>query len=393
VAGRVLVVGAGVFGAASAVALARRGWRVALCDPGPIPHPLAESTDISKIVRLDYGADADYVALMERALDGWRRWNAGWPAPPFHETGVAFLCRAPMAPGGFEHESHRLLTSRGHRLERLDGAAIARRFPAWAQSRYADGYYNPAGGWAESGRVVERLVAVARDLGVTLHAGLRAARLVERDGRVTGVADDEGRALDADEVVVAAGAWTPRLVPSLAGALRPVGQPVFHLYPADPEPFRAERFPVFGADIARTGYYGFPVSASGVVKIANHGVGRPVDPDSASERTVTPEETARLRAFLDETLPRLARAPVVHTRVCVYCDTRDEHFWIARDPERPGLTVAAGGSGHGFKFAPVVGDLVADAVDDVPDAALAKFRWRTDAHPARGEEAARHHGA
>src|SRR5580700_12061752 len=96
---RVAVVGAGIFGVTAAIALRRRGHEVSLFDPGPLPHPLAESTDISKVVRLDYGHDDGYLALMEEALEGWRRWAAAWDAPLFHEVGVTFLTRAPMAPG------------------------------------------------------------------------------------------------------------------------------------------------------------------------------------------------------------------------------------------------------------------------------------------------------
>ncbi len=369
---RAAVVGGGVFGVTAALALARRGWRVALMDPGPIPHPLAESTDVSKVVRMDYGADEEYAALGERALDGWRRWNERWGAPLYHETGVTFLTRAPMAPGGFEHESHRVLARRGHRLERLDAAAIRARFPAWGPG-WVDGYYNPAGGWAESGRVVARLADEARAAGVDVQAGRRPATVEE---------------IDADRVVVAAGSWTTDLVPRLSGSLRAVGQPVFHLKVEDPTPFAAERFPVFGADIARTGYYGFPVNG-GVVKIANHGIGRAMHPDSA-ERVVGQDETDRLRAFLKECFPRLADCEIVYTRVCVYCDTRDEHFWIARDPDDERLVVAAGGSGHAFKFAPLLGDLIADATDGSDDPVLRKFRWRPQS-AARGEEAARHH--
>ncbi|MFT3767509.1 MAG: FAD-dependent oxidoreductase [Minicystis sp.] len=107
---------------------------------------------------------------------------------------------------------------------------------------------------------------------------------------------------------------------------------------------------------------------------------------------MTPEQEASLRAFLRETFPDLAEAPIVRTRVCVYGDTWDGHFWIAADPDRDGLIVAAGGSGHGFKFAPVMGDVIADAAEGAENPWLGKFRWRPEVHPERGEEAARHQG-
>ena len=94
---RALVIGGGIFGVTAALALRGRGWRVTLMDPGPLPHPDAESTDISKVVRCDYGADLDYTELGERAIEGWQRWNASWTIPRYHETGVAFLTRAPMS--------------------------------------------------------------------------------------------------------------------------------------------------------------------------------------------------------------------------------------------------------------------------------------------------------
>lgn len=378
---RAVIAGSGIFGATAALALARRGHQVTLVDPGPLPHPLAESNDISKVVRLDYGGDPLYTELAERALAGWHAWNAGGPL--FHETGVLFLSRAPLAPGGFEHDSFALLTRRGHRLERLDAAAIAHRFPAYRAGAMVDGYYNPAGGWVEASRVVERVLASATALGVEIRAA--AARAVGDDGRLI-LAD--GSALAADELVIAAGSWTPLLCPWLAGALRPVGQAVFHLRPTDPAPFARDRFPVFGADIARTGFYGFPLH-QGVVKIGHHGPGVPIDMRS-DERPAPAAVEADLRALLADVFPALAGADITYRRLCVYCDTGDEHFWIARDPERPRLTVATGGSGHAFKFAPVLGDLIADAVlgRPIPD----RFGWRPD-RVATGEEAARFRGA
>jgi glycine/D-amino acid oxidase-like deaminating enzyme len=373
----VVVIGGGIFGVTAAVELRARGHAVTLLDPGPLPHPLAESTDLSKVVRIDYGADVEYTELGERSLDGWRRWNRDWPTARFHETGVAFLSRAPMVPGGFEHESFALLSRRGHRLERLDAAAIARRFPAYRPGALVDGYTHAEGGWAESGAVVADLVAIARASGVIVRS-CRVDR-IDDDGVIA-----DGERVAADSIVACAGAWITQLVPELAGVLHAIGQPVFHLVPPDPSRFEAARFPVFGADIARTGYYGFPL-ASGVVKIANHGTGIAMSPDEP--RAVTAEQTAALRALCADVFPSLAGAPIAASRLCVYGDSRDGHFWIARHPERPNLTIACGGSGHAFKFAPVLGGLIADAMLGVP--VSSRFRWRPEIADATRGDAAR----
>jgi glycine/D-amino acid oxidase-like deaminating enzyme len=366
-----------------------RGYRVTLFDPGPLPHPLAASTDISKAVRLDYGADGDYTALMERALEGWRRWNRDWPEQLFHEVGVLFITRAPFQPGGLEYESYQLLRQRGHPLERLNIEMIQASFPAWRASGFQHGYYNPHGGYAESGRAVAQLLRLAEASGVELRAGQAFARLHEHGSRVAGLITAGGEVFPADRVLLAAGAWTQFLLPSLKGVLRSNGMPVWHLKPERVELFRAERFPVFSADVSQTGYYGFPINREGVVKIAHHGPGRELHPESP-QRQVAPVETARMRAFIAQVLPDLANAPVVYTRVCLYSDTWDGHFWIAPDPERQGLIVAAGDSGHGFKFAPVLGDLIADAVDGASNSLLNRFRWRPDVRPPQSEEATRH---
>lgn len=380
-----LVIGGGVFGLVSALELAARGVEVTVLEPGPLPHPLAESTDVSKVVRMDYGADAAYTELAERALVGWRRWNTRWPRPLFHETGVTFLARSPLRPGGFEHDSLALLVGRGHPLERLDAAAITARFPAYRPGALVDGYFNPRGGWAASGAVVTQLAADARAAGIAIREGVVATRLVD-DGVLAG-----GALVRADLVVVCAGAWVPRLVPELASAIAAHGQPVFHLAPADPAPYAAARFPVFGADLSRTGYYGFPATADGLVKIANHGAGVPITSDD--QRVVGADHERALRALLADVLPGLAAAPIVHRRLCVYADTRDGHFWIARHPARASLVVATGGSGHAFKFAPVLGALVADAALGEARAPrsrelLHRFRWRPElARTGRGDAA------
>src|SRR5207247_8971568 len=197
--------------------------------------------------------------------------------------------------------------------------------------------------------------------------------------------------LAADTVVMTVCAWTPYLLPITKKFLRASGQPVFHLRPRQPELFAPENFPVFGADITTTGYYGFPVNRDGVVKIANHGPGREMSPESP-KRVVTPEDERNLREFLSSTFPALAAAPIVDSRICIYCDTHDGHFWIARDPEREGLVIAAGDCGHGFKFAPVLGGIIADAVEEKPNQILQKFRWRPSVRAGSGRDVARFRG-
>ena len=386
---KVLVVGAGMFGVSAARELLSRGWSVVLADPGPVPHPSAASTDISKIVRLAYGSDETYTEIMEEALETWRAWNRHWPEQLFHETGVLMLTRKPMQPGSFEYESFRILEQRGHRPLRLGQADLRKRFPGWKAQTYVDGFFQSEGGYAESARVVARLAELARAEGVVLRSECAMAGLVIEGGRVRGIVTDRGERLTADQVVVASGAWTPKLLPHLSGYLRPTAHPIYHFRPPNTRLYGGLLFPVFTADISATGWYGFPLNRDGIVKIANHGNGRPLDPGIA--RQAPAEDESTLRAFLEETFPTLAPLAIAEKRWCFYCDTKDEHFWIDRDPQHEGLVVAAGDSGHAFKFAPVMGRIIADVVEDRPSPLRRRFRWRPEIAPARGEEEARHH--
>ena len=416
---KVIVVGAGVNGVTSAIELKKRGHDVVLIDPGPLPHALGASTDISKAVRATYGADEDYTALAQRSIKLWREWNEQFGTKLFHEPGAMFVRRRKMEPGDFEYESLKLLEKRGIKAERMDTPQLWKRFPAWNPELYCDGVLEVDAGYAESGRAVAILIERAKSVGIELRERVRFSRLDERSNRVKGIVLEEQHgtsiipsrfeesrgnsarvfsrdpstspgmtSLAADFVVMAVGAWTPYLLPFTRNFFRATGQPVFHLRPSEPELFAPERFPVFGADITTTGYYGFPINRDGVVKIANHGAGREMSPDSP-DRVVTSDDERSLREFLSSTFPSLVDAPIVYTRVCMYCDTHDGHFWIAPDPDREGLVVAAGDSGHGFKFAPVLGEIIADAVEGKNNPLLTKFRWRPEVQAGTATDAAR----
>lgn len=384
----IVVVGAGAFGAASALELAMRGHVVTILDRSSDPHPDASSTDISKMIRMDYGSDVFYHELAEASLDVWDRWNEEWPRALFHPEGFLVLAASTMEPGGFEYESLRVLRKRGYEPHHFDAAQLRSRWPAWNADRYPEGYVSPRGGWAESGAVVGRLLQLGRAAGVRHVLGAFVG-LTDRGSRVAGVrytaSDGSTTVLDADRVVVATGAWTPTLLPWLGDVLTPVAQPVVH-YGVDPvERWQYPAFPPFAADTSGSGWYGFPALADGRLKLGHHADGRVVDPNDRGQ--VSDDHLELARAFLGASLPALRDAPVVGTRVCLYCDSFDDDLWIDEDPDRTGLIVAAGGSGHGFKFTPMIGRLVADVVEGRENRWLHRFTWR--ALGAARREAAR----
>ena len=379
----ILILGGGCFGLTAALELRARGWHVTLIDQGRIPHPDAASTDISKVARMDYGSDEQHTAMGERSLTRWREWNAKWDEELYHESGFLVMSRDEMRPGGFEYESRAFLTSRGHTLRRTSSDMLRDLHPAWNHSAYRDGYLNPIGGWVESGRVIARLAAEARAAGIeTVEMfGSEGQPSLIFDGKVckgvnsiSGTENSYEIVLVADHVLVTTGAWTPTLLPHLQDVMWATAQTVFHFKPHDPRPFQPPQFPVWGADIGKTGWYGFPANADGLVKVANHGPGRRVNANDP--RSMPAGEEERYRAFLLETFPSLADAPVHSSRVCLYCDTFDGAFWIDHDPVHPGLIIAAGDSGHAFKFTPVMGEIIADVVERKPNPWVARYGWR-----------------
>ncbi len=273
---RIIVVGAGINGVTAAIELRKRGHEVVLVDPGPLPHPLAASTDISKAVRAAYGADEDYTALAERSIQLWGQWNEEFGTKLYHEVGVMFVRRQKMESGDFEYESLKLLEKRGLEVARMNTPQLWKRFPAWNPELYRDGVLEIDAGYAESGRTVAMLIERAKSLGVELRDGVRFAHLHESHGRVNGVLLDDRQLstvipseveesrgetdqvvsrgpstslgmteLAADVVVMAVGAWTPYLLPFTNKFFRATGQPVFHIKPSDPDLFAPESFSRF----------------------------------------------------------------------------------------------------------------------------------------------------
>lgn len=385
----ILIVGAGVFGVTAALELTSRGFTVALVDQGPPPFSLAASTDISKVVRMEYGDDALYMALAEEAMEGFDRWNETLSRPFYHETGVAMLSQRPFTEGGFEADSWKLLVEKGHNPVRVGSEDIRKRFPALRPEVYVDGFFHARGGWVESGALMAELFDRALAAGVRFQQ-MNVSGLLVEGSTCRGVVTSDGSRIQSAHTLLACGAWIGELLPELATVIRSSGHPVFHLKPRNPSAYQSDLFPVITADIARTGWYTFPVHPTeDVVKIGRHGTGLTLDA-RRDERAVHPEDEQALRSFLRESIPGLADAPIVGTRRCLYADTFDGDYWLDHHPNLDNLSVATGGSGHGFKMAPVLGGLIADMIERKPNARLERFRWRKQEQPRR--EAARFDG-
>jgi sarcosine oxidase len=352
----VIVVGTGGMGSATVLELARRGARVLGLDRYGPAHALGSSHGGSRIYRQSYLEDPAYVPLLLRAWDQWQRLNADSGTAVFVPTGGLYLGR-PDGPtfGGALRSAQQW----GLPHDVLDPAEVARRFPVFRAAAGELALYEQGAGYARP----EATVAAQLELAARAGADLRFDEPVLSWAAgpparvVTGAATYEAGAL-----VLTPGAWAPEL----AGLDVPmvVERQVMH-WVAPAGPITAyEGGPVFIAGDGDDQVYGFPAidGPAGGVKVSFFRAGEPTAPQ-AVDRTVRPAEVAELRARAAEVLPGLT-GPAVAATVCLYTTTPDHHFVIGPHPAYENVVVACGFSGHGFKFVPVVGEILADLVLD-----------------------------
>ena len=383
------IIGAGIFGLTAAISLKKRGYKVRVVHDGSIPHHLAASTDISKAVRMEYGSDEFYFKMAEKSIHGWHNWNELFGTKLYHEVGFLMLCRKKLETleQDFEYSSYKMLSRHGYHPSRIDQTTLKADYPALKAESFQEAVFNPVAGYAEASKTVNTLAEFAESLGVQFNDHSEVIDLVQTNGRVTGVKTQNGKVFHADHTVIASGAFSPDLVPDLKPWIKATAHPVFWLKPRNPKPLMVPSLSVFTADISNTGWYGFPyLREPGVFKIAKHSAGEELDP-MESDRRVTDAEVNDMRKFLNMYFPDVASSPLINTRKCLYTDTLDGHFLIDRHPRLEQLTLATGGSGHGFKMAPVLGDLIANAVET--GERVERFKWRNLDQDTEQQEQAR----
>ncbi|MEO6065557.1 MAG: N-methyl-L-tryptophan oxidase [Lysobacterales bacterium] len=351
----VVVIGAGVFGAWVAWHLLRSGMRVLMVDQYGPATARASSGGETRVIRMAYGPDEIYTRMAQRSLVQWKEFFAHIHRPElFRETGVLWLADADYAPAA---QSVDVLAHNGVRHEVLDSNALARRYPQLVV---------PPGGWAvfepDSGALLAR-----RAVQAVVEDNLRAGAELRIDHVAAPVGDthlDEIRTasseiFSAGQFVFACGPWLGRALPDvLGGRIFPTRQEVFYFGTAQGDHrFASPALPIW-LDFER-GYYGMPDIDGRGFKIAHDTHGEPMDPDTA-DRAPTAERIAHAREFLARRFPGVAAAPLLSAEVCQYENTSNGDFIIDRHPGFDNVWIAGGGSGHGFKHGPAVGEYLVE---------------------------------
>jgi sarcosine oxidase len=326
-------------------------------DPLPRRTERNASNDESKVFRIAYGDQEYYSRLALRALDGWKRLETQAKRPLLLPHGLLMLGRA---PGSFALRSAATLERLGRSPAHLDGPGLERAHPAFAGGGYDHAALDREGGLLDPPAVLETLETEAIARGARIHRDRRVVALEEEQGALACVLE-HGR-VRAQHVIVAAGHRAPLLLRELGAVLSTTRQPEFLYEPPDPGPVEPSRLPVFAA--FEDGFYGFPLHR-GAVKVADHRLGRAEEPEPRRDPP-TPEEEAVCRAWLGRAMPSLAPAPLARSRLCHYDNTPDADFLVGPHPRRARLLLAVGFSGHGFKFAPAIGEALADLVVGKP---------------------------
>jgi sarcosine oxidase len=352
----VVVCGLGAMGSAAAQHLARRGKRVLGLERYTPGHDRGSSHGLTRIIRLGYFEHPSYVPLLRHAYKLWHELEQAIGRRLLHLTGIAEigptdsrLVRGTLACAHLHGLRHELLAA----------PELMRRFPAFSVPPDYVGVLQPEGGVLEVEPSIAALLALATAAGAEIRSG-EVVRAVEPRAGSVRVVTDRG-SVEAGAAVIATGAWVRSLLPGLAAPLRATREVMGWFDPIDARLFSGGRTPVFIIESRHGMHYGIPPQAgvqAGIKVAKHHHRNETVDPDTY-DRTVSAADEALIRAAIAEHIPA-ANGRLIAAKTCLYTMTPDGDFLIDRLPGAPSIIVASPCSGHGFKFAPVVGEILAD---------------------------------
>lgn len=353
----VIVLGLGGMGSATLFHLAQRNLRVLGLERFDLIHEFGSSHGLTRIIRLAYSEDPTYVTLLIRAYELWRELETLAHDRLLYVTGSvdAGPADGPIFRGALQ-------SSQMHGLshEVMNGAELRRRFPGYRLPPATQCLYQPDGGFLLPERCNAAHAALAEASGAEVRCREPALEWGAANGRVW-VRTTAGR-YEAGKLVICAGAWASKLIPQLAALAVPERQVLAWLEPGRPELFQPDTFPVFNLEVDEGRYYGLPSFLAPGFKFGKyHHRGGVTDPD-AMNRESEPEDERLLRAFARRYFPDGAGRTLM-LKVCLFTNSPDRHFILDLHPDHPEVAIAAGFSGHGYKFCSVVGEIMADLAE------------------------------
>ncbi len=349
-----IVLGVGGMGSAALLHLARRHATVLGLEQFEIPHDRGSSHGLTRIIRLAYWEDPAYVPLLRRAYELWHQLEGIAGEQLLVRTGSVDAGAANSRPirGVLEACSRFDLA-----YETFDGPSLHQRFPGYRLPSNLVAVFQPDGGFLLSERCITAHVNAAMQLDATVHTSERVIDWEVLGDRVS-VRTDRG-SYQTGRLIVTAGPWAGKILPPLQGLVQVERQVVMWMAPRRPELFTPDRFPVFYLHGDDGSFYGFPLFEELGFKIGRyHHLGQIVDPDRV-DRVPRVEDEALLRQAVQRYFPD-ADGPTTLMKTCLFTNTSDEHFIIDTLSDSPRVVVAAGFSGHGYKFCSVVGEILAD---------------------------------
>ncbi|PSP98263.1 N-methyl-L-tryptophan oxidase [Halobacteriales archaeon QS_5_70_17] len=366
----VVVIGVGGMGSATVYHLAQRGLDVLGLERFDVPHTMGSSHGITRIIRRAYYEHPSYIPLIERAYDLWDDLAEETGREVIHRTGS--IDAAPKGNVVFEGS---LRSCEEHDIphEVLTGAELGERFPGYDLPDDYRALYQPDGGFVVPEQSIIGHVEAAQAAGATVRARERVYDWAEtHDGGIR--VETDNATYRADNLVLAAGSWNYKLADALAGLAVPERQVLAWFQPERPELFEPAELPVWNISVPEGRFYGLPIYDVPGFKLGKyHHLDEQVDPDDW-DREPGPADERILRNFAENYFPEGA-GPTMRLATCMFTNSPDEHFILDTLPDHPQVAVGAGFSGHGFKFASVIGEVLADlAVEGGTDHPIDMFR-------------------
>lgn len=352
-----IVLGAGGMGSAALYELARRGRRVLGLEQFSLVHDRGSSHGQTRIIRKAYAEHPDYVPLLRRAYERWYDLEQLQGRHLLTECGCLQMGPpdSPIVAGVIASAAQHALP-----VERLDGADLRRRFPVFRLDDDMVGVLEREAGFLAVEDCVRAHLDAARACGAEIHSEEPALTWDASGSQVT--VRTAAATYRAARLVVTAGPWATHLLAGCGVPLRVMRQVPFWFATADDRRFRRDVLPTFIVATAAGDYYGFPVLNTLGLKVARHYGAPELASPGEVDRTVSAADEEPVRAFLRRHMP-LVDGSRRHSQTCIYTLSPDHHFVIDRHPEHAAVLFAAGFSGHGFKFASVVGEILADLVE------------------------------